>query len=61
MLVDLLGFTIGVLAVVAGYRVAPYLFRSLIVAVDETAFSASDRRDIEERFRQVAAEYDYFT
>ena len=59
MLVDLLGFTIGVLAVLAGYRVAPYLFRSLILAVDETAFSTSDRRDIEERLRRVAAEYDF--
>jgi hypothetical protein len=59
MLVDLVGFAIGVLAVVGGYRVAPYLFRSLILAVDETAFSAKDRRDLEERFRQVAAEYDF--
>ena len=59
MLVDLLGFTIGVLAVLGGYRVAPYLFRSLILAVDETAFSASDRRDLEERLRRVAAEYDF--
>ena len=59
MLVDLIGFAVGVLAVMAGYRVAPYLFRSLILAVDETAFSASDRREIEERFRQVAAEYDF--
>lgn len=58
MLSDFVGVILGMLAVIGGYRIAPIVFRSLIVAADETAFSARDRRDIEERFRQVWAEYE---
>ena len=58
MLFDVLGVLAGMTAVVAGYRFAPLLFKALIVVIDETEFSRRDRLDIEERFRQVIAEYE---
>ena len=58
MLLDVLGVLAGMAAVVIGYRFAPLFFRSLIVVIDETEFSRRDRLEMEERFRQVIAEYE---
>lgn len=58
MLFDLLGALTGMAAVVVGYRFAPIVFRSLIVAVDESEFLRKDRLDLEQRFREIVAEHD---